>query len=387
MKRLKTLDTRQRAVVSVIALGLISFFLLSPVSTVVYEFIFPPQELHNVQVVQKSREIALSWDKPHEGDIKGYRIIVNGTPILDEKLNNKDVDNYGIYELEEGKEYKIEIGSLDNRDQLSKLAVLAVTTKPQNSTYLLNPTDDLAINNRSVAMLAIFLSTISFLLTMWVLFFKVSGKRLLTISAYPGIALVPLVILSSSLMLTINSPLNKTIFAAGVSVLLVFVSYLLVLTANILNGAKVHGSLPLEQAAKASQFIVGLISTYLVLIYAFSSSLNLLLKIGMVLVFVFYFTYAALSSIKELNEYNIILRTFSVVLTMLIAMLAISVWPIDSIYTILVVAIIYYIIFNVALEIRSKVGRALWIEYGILIGLITLLLITNSVWGINGTII
>lgn len=387
MKRLKTLDTRQRAVVSVIALGLIVFFLLSPISTLAYEFIFPPQELHNVQVVQKSREISLSWDKSRESDIKGYRIIVNGTPILDDKLNNRDVDNYGIYELEEGKEYTVEIGSLDNRDQLSKLANIAIVTKPQNSTYLLNPVDDLAINNRSVAMLAMFISAVSFLFTMWVLFFKVSGKRLLTISAYPGIALIPLVILSSSLILTINSPVNKTIFAAGVSVLLVFVSYLLILTANILNGAKVHGSLPLEQAAKASQFIVGLISTYLVLIYAFSSSLNLLLKIGMVLVFVFYFTYSALSSIKELNEYNIILRTFSVVLTMLVAMLAISVWPIESIYTILVVAIIYYIIFNVALEIRNKVGRALWIEYGILIGLITLLLITNSVWGINGTII
>jgi len=387
MKRLKTFDTRQRAILAVFGLGILVFLALSPIAELLGEFVFAPSQLNNISVVQKVKEIDLSWDRPIERDIKGYFISVNGQRILDEKLNNKDVDNYGVYDLEQGKEYKLLIGSEDNSQNISNLAEITVITKEQNSTYLLNPRDEMALNSASIAMLAIFLSILTFIATNWVLFFKVSGKRLFTVSAYPSIALAPLLILSYSLVLTISNSVIKTAYALVVAITYIFVSYLLVLTANILNGSKVHGQLPLEQAAKASQFIVGLISTYLMLIYTFSSNLNLLVKIILVLVFVFYFTYSSLSSIKELNEYNIVLRTLSVVLTMFIAILAISVWPIESIYSILVVAIIYYIIFNVALEVRGKVGRSLWIEYGVLIGLITLLLVTNSVWGINGTII
>lgn len=387
MKKLKKFDTRQRAVLSGIILGIIFFLILSPISSWVGEFIFPPSSLSNVTIVQKAREIDLNWDRAQEKDVVGYYIMLNGQRINDEKLGNRDVDNYAIYDLEQGKDYIVGVGSIDSSGNMSNLAQTAVVTKDRNSTYILNSESPGSENSRRIAMLAIFMATITFLLTNWVLFFKVSGKRLLTISSYPSIALAPISILSYSLVLTIDNTIYKTIFAVIASVGYVFVSYLLVLTANILNGSKVHGQLPLEQAAKASQFIVGLISTYLILIFTFSSNSNLVVKFALVLGFVFYFTYSSLSTIKELEETNIALRTGSVVLTMLVAMLAISVWPIESIYSILVIAIIYYIIFNVALEVRGKVGRSLWIEYGVLVGLITLLLVTNSVWGINGTII
>lgn len=386
-KRLKSLDTRQRAILAVFLLGSLMFLALSPLSSIFGEAILPPAQLNNITVVQKAREIDISWDRAGERDIKGYYIAVDGQRIADEKLNNPDVDNYGVYDLEQGKDYKLQIGAEDLAGNISNLAEITVTTKEQNSTAILNAREESSENSRSIAMLAIFLSAVTFILTNWILFFKVSGKRLLTVSAYPSVALVPLIILSYSLVLTISNSVYKTLYALIVAIAYVFVSYLLVLTANILNGSKVHGQLPLEQAAKASQFIVGLISTYLILIYTFSSNLNLLVKIVFVLAFVYYFTYSSLSSVKELNEYNIMLRTVSVVLTMFIAILAISVWPIESIYSILVVAIIYYIIFNVALEVRGKVGRSLWVEYAVLIGLVTLLLVTNSVWGINGTII
>lgn len=387
MKKLRLLDTRERAIISVLILGFIMFFALSPISNLFYETIFPPSALTNIEVEQKSREIVMKWDRAQESDIQGYYISLNGSPIIDEKLNNKDVDNFGIYDLKEGESYLVQIGSRDRSGNISNLAQITVKTENGSNNYLLNPSDETTENTRLIAMLAMISVVSSFLLTLWVLFFKVKGKHYLTVAAYPGISLAPLIILSSSLILTINSNVNKAIVAFFVSLGIVFVSYILILTANILNGSKVHGSIPLEQAAKASQFIVGLISTYLILIYAFSSNYNLIFKLALVLVFVFYFTYSSLSSIKELVESNILLRTVSVVLVMFVAMLAISVWPVESIYSILVIAIIYYIIFNVALEIRSKVGRSLWTEYGILIGLVTLLLLTNSVWGINGTII
>jgi len=386
-KKLKTLDTRQRAMLAVTLLGIVFFLLLSPISTGIGELLLPPSQLNNVTVVQKAREIDLSWDTASEYDVTGYYLTLNGQRINDDKLNGRDVDNYAIYDLEQGKEYNVGIGSIDTNGNISNLAQTSVTTKDRNSTYILNVQEDGSENSKRTAMLAIFMAIVTFLLTNWVLFFKVSGKRLLTISSYPSIALAPISILSYSLILTIDNGIYKNLFALAVSVGYIFVSYLLVLTANILNGAKVHGQLPLEQAAKASQFIVGLISTYLILIFTFSSDSNLVVKFVLILGFVFYFTYSSLSAIKELEEGNILLRTGSVVLTMLVAMLAISVWPIESIYSILVIAIIYYIIFNVALEVRGKVGRSLWVEYGILIGLITLLLLTNSVWGINGTII
>ena len=387
MKKLKTLDTRQRAVLSVTLLGIVFFLLLSPISTGIAEFILPPSGLNNVNIVQKSKEIDLSWDKAKELDVTGYFLSLNGQRITDERLNGRDVDNYAIYDLEQGKDYKVGIGSIDSNGNISNLAQTTVTTKDRNSTYVLNVQEDGSENTRRTAMLAIFMSALMFLLTNWVLFFKVSGKRLFTVSFYPSIALAPISILSYSLILTIDNSIYKTLFALGVAAGYIFVSYLLVLTANILNGSKVHGQLPLEQAAKASQFIVGLISAYLIMFFTFSSNSNLLVKFALVLRFVFYFTYSSLSSIKELQESNILLRTGSVVLTTLVAMLAISVWPIESIYSILVIAIIYYIIFNVALEVRGNVGKSLWVEYGVLVGLITLLLVTNSVWGINGTII
>ncbi|MBE0574251.1 fibronectin type III domain-containing protein [Candidatus Dojkabacteria bacterium] len=387
MKKLKKFNTRQRAIFSVIIIGIVVFFITSPLSKIVYEILLPPNPVNNVTIIQKARELDLSWSRADEHDVIGYYITLDGEEINDEKLNNKSVDNYEIYSLIEGKEYTVQVGSKDASGNISNLAQTNVTTKSQNATIVLNPVNEATITYGNIAILAIFIGALVFFFTNWVLFYKVKGKRFFTIALYPTVVLIPLLVLSSSIILTINTTSYKFIFALGASLGVVFVSYLLMLTANILNGATILGQLPLEQAAKASQFIFGLVSTYIMLIFTFSSNFNLILKLGLVLAFVFYFTYSALSSIKELSEYHLLLRALSVVLVMFIAILAISVWPIESIYSILVLAIIYYIIFNVALEVRGKVGRSLWVEYGLLIGLITLLLVTNSVWGINGSII
>lgn len=386
MKKLKRLDTRDRAILSVVVIGLMIFFILSPISKFVFELLLPPSQLNNISISQRQRELDIQWDRGVEDDFKGYYISVNGERLSDPKLNNRDVDNFQIYDLDMGVEYLIEVGIEDNFSNISKIAQ-NVSMREQNTTYLLNERDLVSSNTIQVAMLAIFISLVSFLLTNWVLFFRASGKRLFTIAAFPSIALVPASVLSYSLFLTIENNGLKFLYALGVAILYVFVSYFLILTANILNGARVHGQIPLEQAAKASQFIVGLISTYLILIYTFSSSFNPLLKLIIVAMFVYYFTYSSLSSVKELSEQNILLRSLSVTLVTLVAMLAIFIWPVESIYSILVVAIVYYIVFNIVLEIRGNVGRSLWIEYGVLILLITLLLATNSVWGINGTLI
>ena len=74
-------------------------------------------------------------------------------------------------------------------------------------------------------------------------------------------------------------------------------------------------------------------------------------------------------------------------MVMALSIVVLSIWPIQSAYSILSAAVIYYILLNVALENRPKLGKSIWIEYIFLAILIVLLLFTNSVWGINGAIV
>jgi hypothetical protein len=69
-----------------------------------------------------------------------------------------------------------------------------------------------------------------------------------------------------------------------------------------------------------------------------------------------------------------------------LSIIVLSIWPIQSIYSILSAAVIYYILLNIALENRPKLSKNIWLEYIFLILLVIILLFTNSTWGINGTI-
>src|SRR5207244_4360607 len=98
------------------------------------------------------------------------------------------------------------------------------------------------------------------------------------------------VIFCLSIIFTINNQTNKFIFTSATTIVLAVVSYLLILTSNIINGS-LYMQLPLEQAGKASQFIFGLISTYVMLIYLFSTGFELWVKLLVILPGIFYFTY------------------------------------------------------------------------------------------------
>lgn len=386
-KRLKFQETRQRAIFSSIIFGLVVFFFLSPLYTVFVELVSAPSALKNIELTQKNREVTISWDRPEESDILEIEIFLNKTKINDDKLKISNVDNYTVYDLEEQKEYILEIGSVDTSLKRSQLVEFKTLIDGNISTQLKNEFQYSQDNIKNIAILAILLSTFLAFLTVWVLFFKVELKSFVTIALYPSIAVFPLLILCASLLVTINSLLNKSIFAVLVSLLIGLVSYFLILTVNILNGARLYSQLPLEQAAKAAQFIIGLVSTYLILIYTFSSGQNLFERVTLILLFVSYFTYSSLSSVKEIDSYTVVLKTLAITGIMFLSILGISIWPIDNTYSILAIAVVYYIVFNISLEVRKRLSKSVWIEYGVLLALVMLLLLTSSIWGINGTLI
>ncbi len=209
---------------------------------------------------------------------------------------------------------------------------------------------------------------------------------LITIGLYPSIAILPYLILTLSILLTIGSPINKFIFSAGLSVGYAILTYLLILTSNILNGS-LQISLPLEQAAKATQFIFSLISSYLMMVFILGANLQISMRLLYIIPFIFYFSYSGIWFLKGISSKQIFVKAIGVTMTMGLAIVVLSIWPIQSAYSILSAAVIYYILLNVALENRPKLGKNIWIEYIFLATLIVLLLFTNSVWGINGAIV
>jgi len=376
--------TRTRSLISAGITGLLLFLIISPLSKYFIEFITLPTEVHNIKVIQKTHEVDISWSKNTEYSIASYNVYLDNV-IVNKDLLNKDVDNYQIYELMNNKNYSLRIEAKDIYGKVSKSSIYVINPSEKNSTNIFNIGSDFNPFNY-VIIVTFTIVTLLFILNLWVLFFKINFKTALTIAAFPSITLIPYFILSLSLLLTLNNQITKIVFSLIIAIIYVFITYLLILTSNILNGS-LFKKLPLEQAAKASQFIFGLISTYLMLIYIFSSNFPLEIKLLIFLTIVTYFTYASLSTVKSINENQIITRVIAVTLTMGLSIFVMSVWPIESIYAILTIAVIYYILLNVALEIRIKVGRSLWIEYSVLIFLVVLLLLTNAVWGVRGTII
>jgi len=382
---LNRFSTRTRSIFTALALGLIIFIWISPVSKYAIELVTPPSDVKDITVIQKSKELDVSWKKNTEYSLQGYNLYLNNTLINKDQLIKKDVDNYPIYDLQNGTSYAIRIEAKDSFNKVSKSINYSVKPSDSTSTVSFNTVAEVS-PLREVTFIACVLAGILFILNLWVLFFKVNLKTAITVAAFPSMTIIPYFILSISVFDTVSNPLIKIALSIGIAIGTVIISYMLMLTSNILNGS-LFKRLPLEQAAKASQFIFGLISTYLILIYLFSSNLGLLGKLLLFLVFVIYFTYSSLSVVQGLDDKQIVMRVASIAATMVLTILVLSLWPIDSIYAILTIAVVYYILLNIALEIRVNIGRSIWWEYSVLICLVVILLLTNAVWGIRGTII
>lgn len=241
--------------------------------------------------------------------------------------------------------------------------------------------DQLAVNVLS----ALVISLLLFLGTLWVLFLKGKNYSLLILGLFPSVAIFPYILLADSVVSSVFSDLGKVSVAIIATAVYWLVCYLLILTANVLNGSILF-NIPLGQAGKASQFIFSLISAYFLIAFLFGAAFPIAVRVVVVTIFVFYFSYASIFAL-QIPWRQVLVSSTTITLLMIVVTVLLSIWPIGSVYATLAAVVLLYIMLNVALEMREKIGSTIWIEYGVLILLVVIILFTNAQWGINGSII
>lgn len=233
-------------------------------------------------------------------------------------------------------------------------------------------------------LVGVILSLVMLVLTAWTLFFKTRRGTLLNIVMFPAITIFSYTVFSD----TVVSTFLGFAQVPATIVLVVgawLVSYLLLLTANVLNGAVLY-KIPLGQAGKAAQFVFSLVGSYLLTAFVLGSNLGLAWKLLTIFLFVFYWSFSSVWQLRQSNR-NSFLSALAIATTIALTALILSVWPLATIFTTLVIVLFFYILLNVALENRHRIGEAFWIEYGILLLAVILILTAFAEWGIKGTLI
>jgi hypothetical protein len=375
-------STRKRAIVASVLIGVIIFMLISPIAIRLYEFVFPPSEVKNISILQKNQEVEISWDLNKEYDLQSYKFQIGEN---EEQILDKQTNRIPIYNLENNQNYSVKISTLDDTGTESNVTSFTVTPSERSNVFTLNSTEELD-SIRNVIITSIGFSAILFVLNIWVLFFKLNQRSILVIGAFPSFIMFANSVFLLSILSSVSSFSSRLLFSVFIAIIYAVLSYLLFLTSNILNGS-LTSKLPLEQAAKAAQFIFSLIASYIILIYAFGSYQDILTRLLLTMPFIFYFTYSSIWMNKNLSGDLVFLRAMAVSLIMLLSLIVLSIWPIDSVYAILSASVFFYILLNVALETRQLLNRAVWVEYSLLTIIIVVLLFSNSVWGIHGSLI
>ena len=228
----------------------------------------------------------------------------------------------------------------------------------------------------------VILSAITYLLSLWVLHFKVSGERFVTILLFPAICVFAQTLLWEILISGIFSNyglVGLIVLSAGSFWV---ITYITLLTVNVLNVSYLK-EIPLGQAGRAAQFMLTLIIAYISFFLVFSNDIYLVFKEAFILFQTFLLVYIALWTIKMSKKQRIVA---AMDISILIAFLAfiLSLWPINSTYIALVLILVFYICLGIALEIREIIDRWIWVEYFSIFALIFISLFLMAEWGING---
>jgi len=380
---LTRLGTRQRAIIGAFIIGLITFLLLSGTFKFVASTILPPLNPSNVLAEERYGEISLAWDKVEEYDIENYKIYVDNSEFV--KLRN-DVDKYIVTGLDLNQKNNIKLVSSDASGRESVGVTYTTSGNSSQVNELLNTLDSSTLRLRDNVIYSILLALVVLILNSWVLFFRHTQKSFPVTGVYPSIALFPFFTLGFTLFDSINNEVARLVLILIMSTAFSVISYIVLLTNNILHGS-IQYQLPLEQAAKAVQFIFSLLSTYLIMVFILGADIDILRRLLFILPFIFFYAYSSIWFLRHLRKKDVLNKSLLITILVGLSILVISVWPIDSVYSILFSAVVYYILLNVALENRKKIPTGYWVEYGILIFLTVIVLFTTAFWGINGSII
>jgi hypothetical protein len=232
---------------------------------------------------------------------------------------------------------------------------------------------------------AALLFAITTLGTAWVLFYKLNRKFIFTGVLFPFFAFLPFWGFSESLLGSIRDLLGQNLAVIVVSAVLALILYALILTVNILNGAR-QKDVPLAQAAKAAQFIFVLVASYFYFTFVFSSGVNIIIGAGITFIYIGYLTWTAVAMLQvDDTEERLIMGL--IVSLILLTYVLIGIWPISTVYSTVIMTIVYYMLLNLALEMRTNITRYIWFEYVLLFSLIIVIMFSNAIWGVNGTLL
>ena len=381
-KRIRKISVRKR-IVWVSGLTSILFFLLTaPVIAWVSSLVSPPNDLVNLRVLASRSSINLTWDKINEIDVNSLAIdFIDQSFELDssESSFSKPVDG------EIPKKITIKIKDRFGYENtmvidLNEFSDLDLVDQTFNKSELESRANFIVLSRGMLIGVIIFVGT------SFVLGFHFSSLETTVLSFYPSIVIIPYLFLTYSFLIAESFEINKLILSVIFSLILYVISYFVILTTNILN-TSISVKIPLEQAARASQFIFSLISSYIILVLFFGAAYNFFEKIILIVPPIFYLTFSAILMLENITSKQAIIRSLSITFALIYGIFVLSIWPINYIYSILTIAVCFYILLSVALEIRTKINIYVWIEYGVLGFLIAFLLILNSNWGISGTLI
>ncbi|GIW58927.1 MAG: hypothetical protein KatS3mg086_212 [Candidatus Dojkabacteria bacterium] len=381
----KKLTVRQKVTISSFLLSLLIFFLISPLGSILVSLVTPPKTVKNIFILSKNNEIEISYSQNKEVDFSAYIITLKRAGTVEKEILTQET-RVLISDISDSVEYDLEIKSKDKFGLESSTVATKVTPSFELDSQTLNSFDRDNTFDFYLISNVLVVVVVGSIFSFWIVGFNQNKQVAFTIILFPVLTVMPILLFISSVSFYINHIDNKFYFSTLSSVGLFFVFYFLFLTMNILFNAHFR-SIPLEQAAKASQFIFILISTYILLIYAFGSNVNFIFKIGLVSLMIFYFSYVSMWTLKEISTEQITIRSLVMVMIMVMSVVIFSIWPVNYIYAMLSSAIIFYIMLSISLEVRTFLGRYVWLEYGILVLLTTLLLLFTSSWGINGSLI
>lgn len=228
----------------------------------------------------------------------------------------------------------------------------------------------------------VILSVMAYLICYWVLHFKVSGERFVTILLFPAITVFALTLLSEILIAGIFSSYGQVGLLLVSAVVFGVSNYITISTVNVLNVSYLR-EIPLGQAGRAAQFVITMLIAYMSFFMVFSNEILFVFKELFILFLTFLLVYISLWSIRISKKQRIV-AALDIALLVTVLAFILSLWPINSTYVSLVLVLVFYSCLGIALEIRDIINRVIWIEYVSLLVLIFITLFLLAEWGING---
>jgi hypothetical protein len=249
---------------------------------------------------------------------------------------------------------------------------------------LVNPDIPEFIANRGY-IVPLALAILEAVLVAWVVNLNLRGERIFTVLAFPAASIGVFVAFLEIVVRTSGNTLDRISTLLLSAVILGIVTYILTATINILNLSATK-NIPLGQAGRAAHYVLTMIFAYFSFVLLVTNDVSFFLKLGIVFLMIFTYTFVALWTISLAYSQRII-SAIGISSLLTFSFLIMGIWPLESFYFALFMVLIYYMCLGVALEIREIISSWIWYEYGAIFAVILIILLTTANWGVNGTIL